>query len=386
MSIYLNNAATTWPKPKEVADSVYDFMVNQGANVARGAATERDLASLDNVFSCRLAIAELMGGYDKANPKYVTFTPNITESINTILKGIIKPEMRIVTTSMEHNAVVRPLRRLEDTGVKAEYIQCSMKGYLSPTSLDIALQEKTDLVIMSHCSNVCGSLNDIEKIAEVCAKHKVPLVIDSAQTAGIIPINIADLGLSALCFTGHKGLFGPQGVGGIVWSPKFAELCEPLIDGGTGSFSHEEHQPTQLPDKFESGTPPLPAIAGLLASVNWIKKTGMTEIREKEEKLGQRLEDGLRKIKGLRIAGPAEEDKKLPVYAINIKNKDNAIMAAELSNTYEIESRPGLHCAPLAHKTLGTFPEGALRLSPSYFNTEEEIDKTIEALDKLAKE
>ena len=271
MSIYLNNAATTWPKPQIVPEAIYDFIVNRGANVARGSASTRDIQSLDNVFTCRQKLAELLGGYKKHVPRFITLTSNITESINIIIKGFLQPGMRVITTSMEHNAVVRPLRRAEKEGVFVSVIQCSLKGYLDPVLLRKNLSEGADLAIINHCSNVSGSLQNIYDVAEVCKASNVPLVVDCAQTAGIVKISAEDLGAAALCFTGHKGLFGPQGTGGIVWDPEFAKRCTPLYEGGTGSLSHEEFQPSQMPDKFEAGTPNLPGITGLLASLEWIE-------------------------------------------------------------------------------------------------------------------
>lgn len=385
MSIYLNNAATTWPKPQCVADVVYDFIANRGANLARGSASMRDIQSLDNVFTCRQKLAELFGGYEKCDPRFITLTSNITESINIIIKGFLKPGMRAVTSSMEHNSVLRPLRRAENEGVALDIIQCSLKGYLDPAVLKKNISGGADIAIINHCSNVSGSLQNIQDIAEVCRASNVPLVVDCAQTAGIIGISAQDLGASALCFTGHKGLFGPQGTGGIVWNPEFAKKCSPLFEGGTGSISHEEYQPSQMPDKFEAGTPNLPGIAGLLASVEWIGNEGMDKIRKHEDRLGKMLEEGLMKIDRLRMIGPGSGDSRLPVYSVNIKEKDNAKLARDLSDIYGIETRPGLHCAPLAHRTLGTFPEGSLRISPGYFNTEDDIYLIVGALTELAK-
>lgn len=385
MSIYLNNAATTWPKPQPVPDAIYDFIANRGANVARGSASMRDIQSLDNVFTCRQKLAELLGGYEKCDPRFITLTSNITESINIIIKGFLKPGMRAVTSSMEHNSVLRPLRRAENDGIALDIIQCSLKGYLDPVLLRKTLSEGADIAIINHCSNVSGSLQDIQNIAEVCRGSNVPLVIDCAQTAGIVGISAHDLGAAAVCFTGHKGLFGPQGTGGIVWDPEFAKRCSPLFEGGTGSVSHEEFQPSQMPDKFEAGTPNLPGIVGLLASVEWIEKEGIDKIKEHEDCLGKKLEEGLMKINGLRIIGPGQDDPRLPVYSVNIKGMDNAELARDLSDIYGIETRPGLHCAPLAHRTLGTFPEGALRISPGYFNTADDIDCTLSAMAELAK-
>ena len=385
MSIYLNNAATTWPKPASVAAAVCEFITERGANAARGAASRRDIESLDEIYCCRKKLAQLFGGWEKQNAKYVTLTANVTESLNIVIKGFLKDGMRVVTSSMEHNAVMRPLRAVEADGVKVGVVQCSLKGYLAPRSLASELDQGADLAIISHCSNVSGSLQNLEAIAEVCREKRVPLVVDCAQTGGVVPIDAEGLGLAALCFTGHKGLFGPQGTGGIVWQPEFAEKCSSFIEGGTGSLSQDEHQPRMMPDKFEAGTPNLPGLAGLLASLTWLEKTGLHEIRDREDYLGIRLEAGLRKIKGLRILGPAAGDPRLSVFGVNIDGKDNAELARDLVDRYGIETRPGLHCAPSAHKTLGSFPAGALRLSPGWFNTEEEIDAAIAALTELAK-
>lgn len=383
--VYMNNAATTWPKPQEVPDAVYAFMTRDGANASRGSASERDIKSLDILFTARMKAASLFGGYAKANPKYVTLTSNVTHSLNVVIKGFVKSGMRVVTTSMEHNSVVRPLRELQQNGVAVEVIQASLRGYVDPKKFSEAALEHTDLAVVSHCSNVCGSVQPIEEIAEICAKRGIPLVVDCAQTGGVLPINASELGLAALCFTGHKGLFGPQGTGGIVWKPEFAEMCSPFIVGGTGSLSHEETQPDVMPDKFEAGTMNLPGFSGLDAALDWIDRTGIDAIREREEKLGARLEEGLLSIKGLRLLGSVRgEAPRLPVYAFNIDGKDNGEFANDLSMTYGIEGRPGLHCSPLAHRTLGTFPEGALRLSPGYYTTEDEIDYTIESIRALA--
>lgn len=383
--VYMNNAATTWPKPQEVPDAVYAFMTRDGANASRGSASERDIKSLDILFTARMKAASLFGGYAKANPKYVTLTSNVTHSLNVVIKGFVKSGMRVVTTSMEHNSVVRPLRELQQNDVAVEVIQASLRGYVDPKKFSEAALERTDLAVVSHCSNVCGSVQPIEEIAEICEKRGIPLVVDCAQTGGVLPINASELGLAALCFTGHKGLFGPQGTGGIVWKPEFAQACSPFIVGGTGSLSHEETQPEVMPDKFEAGTMNLPGFAGLDAALNWIDRTGIDAIREREEKLGARLEEGLLSIKGLRLLGSARgEAPRLPVYAFNVDGKDNGEFANDLSMTYGIEGRPGLHCSPLAHRTLGTFPEGALRLSPGYYTTEDEIDYTIESIRALA--
>ena len=387
MSIYFNNAATTWPKPDCVARAMSGFLGSGGANLGRGTASARDLGTMDLVLECRERVARLLGGYENASPVYVTFTANVTESLNIVLKGFLKPGMRAVTTSMEHNAVTRPLRHLEKNGVELKILPCDRQGYLDPEKLAAALDaKKADLVVLSHCSNVCGSVQDLEAFAAVCRERSVRLVVDTAQTAGLIPLNAAALGLAALCFTGHKGLMGPQGMGGIVWQPEFARLCEPLVEGGTGSFSHVETQPEAMPDRFESGTGNLPGIAGLNAALKWIEERGVDAIRAHENELGSRFLAGLKKLDGLILYGLPEmvDKKRLSVFAVNFEGVDNGILAAELSSR-GLETRPGLQCSPWGHRTLGCFPLGALRLSLGCFITSAQVDEALQILaDSLA--
>lgn len=382
---YLNNAATTWPKPSCVATAMAAFLEGRGANLARGSASRRDLSTLDMVTTCRMGIASLFGGPD-ADPRNVTFTANVTESLNIVLKGFLKPGMRVATSSMEHNAVMRPLRRLESEGVSVTVMPCTAEGVLEPGTLAGALEKGLDLVVLSHASNVCGTVQDLDRLAPLCASAGVPLVLDTAQTAGVIPVDAKGWNLAACCFTGHKGLLGPQGTGGILWREDFASECRPLIEGGTGSFSHEEIQPSVLPDKFEAGTPNLPGLAGLLAALDWLKETGIGPIRRKEDELGERLLTGLLEIPGISFYGRRTMESRLPVFALNLANLDNGRAALELSDRWGIETRPGLHCAPTAHRTLGSFPQGALRISPGFFNTEDEIDLCLEAVGILARE
>ncbi|WP_286953387.1 MULTISPECIES: aminotransferase class V-fold PLP-dependent enzyme [Aminobacterium] len=388
MSIYLNNAATSWPKPHMVPQAMYDFMVNSGANLARGTAAKRDLGTMDLVLNCRELLAEFFHGYEDADPRYVTFTSNITESLNIVLKGYLKPGMKVLTSSMEHNASMRPLRRLEQRGVHITVLPCDMEGVLSLRDLDKVLKEDSfDLMIITHASNVCGTVQDISGIARLCREAGVPLVVDSAQTAGVLPIHVSDLGLAALCFTGHKGLMGPQGTGGIIWKPDFAEKVEWFIEGGTGSFSHLELQPDSMPDKFEAGTPNLPGIAGLRAALQWLVKEGPEKIHARETQLGLRFIEGVKKIPGVILAGKQTMEGRLPVFPLNFTGRDHAIVAAELVERAGIETRPGLHCAPVAHKTLGTDTMGgALRISIGYFNTEEDIDCCLETLASILAE
>ncbi len=381
MRVYMNNAATSWPKPDVVAQAMSDFLINGGANLGRGTASAKDLSTMNMVLSCREKAAQLLGGHEEGHPALVTFTNNVTESLNIVLKGYLKAGMRVLTSSMEHNAVIRPLRHLEETlGLELEIIPCDGRGFLDPSSLKEALERKrADLAVFSHCSNVCGTLQDLEALASICAGFQVPLVVDSAQTAGVVPIDTQGLNLAALCFTGHKGLMGPQGTGGILWRRDFAEACEPFVEGGTGSFSHVELQPQAMPDKFESGTLNLPGIAGLCAALQWIQSTGMEAIHRWEMDLGGRLLEGLRRVPGLKLSGIDGMEGRLPVFALNFQGIDNGVLGGELS-ALGVDVRPGLQCSPWGHRTLGTFPEGALRISPGYFNSSDDVDRTLEAL------
>ena len=371
---YLNNAATTWPKPKSVIDAMSDFMLNCGANSSRGTSSERDMTSMNLILDCRINLAELFGGYDNHNPLLVTFTSNITEALNFVLRGFLKPGMKVLTTSMEHNAVMRPLRDLEKMGVKVDVVNLSVSARHLPLE-----RGDYDLMVMSHASNVSGTVQPLKEIAEICKKNNIPLVVDSAQTAGILDINVTELNLAALCFTGHKGLMAPQGTGGIIWNPDFASRVKPIITGGTGSFSHLEIQPDEMPDKFESGTPNLPGIAGLNAALDWLNQTGIKNIAKREAEIGKYFLDKLLTIDDLILTGNYDMNNRVSVFSFNIKNFDNGILADELSRA-GFETRPGLHCSPQAHKTLGTFPDGALRVSPGFFTQEFEIDKFFDAL------
>ena len=380
MAVYLNNAATTWPKPEIVADSMRNFLINGGANSSRGTSSARDMSTMNLILDCRIKLAELFNGYDNRNPLLITFTANITESLNIVLRGFLRPGMSVLTSSMEHNAVMRPLRALESKGVKLDILQADSTGSLSPDDLSAKLADNVyDLAVFSHASNVSGTLQDISLLAEICRKNNLPLVLDSAQTAGLIDIDAEELNLAALCFTGHKSLMGPQGTGGIVWNPDFAARVEPIITGGTGSYSHLEIQPEDLPDKFESGTPNLPGIAGLNAALGWLNETGINNIANKEREIGAYFLERLKTFNDVILTGKSDMNNRLPVFAFNVKDIDNGILADELSCA-GFETRPGLHCAPIAHKTLNTFPQGALRVSPGYFTSIDEIDAFFAAL------
>lgn len=387
MSVYLNNGATTWPKPSCVPEAINQFILGRGANLARGSSSGRDIDTLDLVTSTRQKLARFFGGFRKSDPRYVTFTGNVTESLNIVLKGYLSPGHHVATTSMEHNAVMRPLRRLESEGIRLTVLECDPRGFLDPNDLESLLaREKVDMFVLSHASNVCGSIQPLAEVASICSRAGIPCVLDSAQTAGVCPIDVESLGVSACCFTGHKGMMGPQGIGGIVWEPGFASKVSPLIEGGTGSFSDEERQPEKLPDRFEAGTPNLPGIAGLSAAVDWICETGIYAISANENRLGTRFFEGINGISGLVTYGLPAGEGRLPVFAMNFSGIDNGTAAMELSDRWGIETRPGLHCAPRAHRTLGSYPAGALRVSIGYFNTEQEVDMAVKAIITIARE
>ncbi|MDR1732231.1 MAG: aminotransferase class V-fold PLP-dependent enzyme [Synergistaceae bacterium] len=422
MSVYLNNAATTWPKPPCVSRAVADFIISGGASLARGTASERDMKTLSLVLECRILLARRFGGFENGDPRYVTFCSGVTEALNLVLKGFLSfcssrrsshegRPLRVLSSQMEHNAVVRPLRGLERQGVRTEFLPCDPDGFLRPETVKEALAaEKADLMVLSHASNVCGTIQPLPDIAELCGAFDVPLVVDAAQTAGALSFGnsfekegepdfrAADWNLAALCFTGHKGLMGPQGTGGVLWRPDFAERTAPLVEGGTGSFSQVEFQPSDMPDKFEAGTPNLPGIAGLYASLLWLEETGVKTVERREREMGERLLEGLKEIDGAVLGGRSSMEGRLPVFSVNFRepdvfNKsgefgefvDNGVLADRLSQE-GFETRPGLHCAPLAHRTLGTFPQGSLRVSPGYFNEPEDIDAFLEAVKRCIRE
>ena len=404
LEVYLNNAATSYPKPDIIGEEMIKFVKNFGTNLGRGSSGERDISTMQLVFECRENIAGFFSAVkekakdtsrkERIEPRFVTFTSNATESLNIVLKGYLlkKSGMRVLTSGIEHNAVIRPLRRLEALKmIKVDVAECSGYGELYPETVAKMLKKsKYNLVVISHASNVCGTIQDIAEISSICNEAGVPIIIDAAQTAGIIPIDVNYLGLAALCFTGHKGMMGPQGTGGIVWGNapdgmNFSSKVMPLIEGGTGSFSHMETQPDEMPDKFESGTLNLPGIAGLNAAINWINEKGMEKISAYENELGELLLRELQEIP-LHVYGKQEMGGRLPVFSFNLidgdKLYDNGILAAKLSEM-GFAARPGLHCSPLAHKTLGSFPGGSLRVSPGYFNTREDIVGFVSALKKF---
>lgn len=380
LKLYLDNAATSYPKPQSVYTAVLNYMTNIGANPGRGGHS----CSLEGgrlVYNCREAIMELFN-FDKV--ENVIFTQNITASLNILLKSTIKEGWHIITTSMEHNSVLRPLNSLHNLkGVEVDTLECSSDGILDLNLLKSTIKENTKLIILSHASNVIGSIQPIEEIGKICKQKNIHLILDSAQTAGVLDLDFYKLNLSALAFTGHKGLLGPQGTGGFLISDKLNEEASSYIEGGTGSLSESIIQPHFLPDKFESGTLNTPGIAGLLEGVKFIKAEGLSTIREKEEFLTSRFIDGLRNIKDIKVYGVNSSKKMTSTISINTDKINNAELSYILDSEYGIMTRTGLHCAPLAHKTIGTFPIGTLRFSFGYFNDSKDVDYALYSLNNI---
>lgn len=382
MKIYLDNAATTYPKPPEVYSSVLNYMMNIGANPGRGGSSST-LEGSRIVYQARELLANFFN-FEKA--ENVIFTSNITASLNILIKGAAKKGWHIITTSMEHNSVLRPLSGLESNDIiDLDIIPCSKEGLIDLEVFKSKIRENTKLVVLSHSSNLIGTIQPIEEIGRICKAHNIYFIIDSAQTAGIIPLDFKKLSLSALAFTGHKGLLGPQGIGGFLISDELNEEAVPFIEGGTGSLSESIMQPAFLPDKFESGTMNTPAIAGLFEGINFINREGISSIREKEEYLTSKFIEGVLNMKDMILYGIKDSKKMTSAVSINSTKINNAELGYILDSDYGIITRTGLHCAPLAHKTIGTFPEGTLRFSFGFFNDIKDVNYTLQSLSNILK-
>jgi cysteine desulfurase family protein len=378
--IYLDNAATSWPKPEETWQAMEHFTRSIGANPGRSG-HRLSIEAGRILIEAREALAELFGIDD---PLRLVFTRNATESLNLAICGIIKPGDHCVTTSMEHNSVMRPLRALEKKGLELTVVPCSPLGELDPQEVEKAIKKNTRLITLTHASNVVGTLMPVAEVGKIAHDHGVPLCIDAAQTAGAYPIDREAMRIDLLAFTGHKSLCGPQGTGGLYIREGLEEMIDPLIRGGTGSRSEFQEQPDFMPDKYESGTPNTVGIAGLGAGVRFCLAQGVARIRAKEEGLTSMLIEGLGAIPNCVLYGCGDAERQIAVVAFNIHDRTPSEVTMELDEEFNIMSRPGLHCAPAAHQTIGTFPQGTVRLSAGYFTTEEDIGFAIEAVGKIA--
>jgi cysteine desulfurase family protein len=376
--LYLDNAATSFPKAPGVVEAVAGFLSNIGCNINRGLYTS-SFEAANTVYETRELLCSM---FNFPKPENVIFTKNITESLNVILKGLLKPGDHVIVSSMEHNAVMRPLASLAKNGVEISTILCNNKGELRARDLCLHIRPCTKAVIMTHASNVSGTILPIEEVGKLCREHNLFFIVDCAQTAGFSTIDFANLKADALAFTGHKGLLGPQGIGGFYLNDKLASFVEPLIEGGTGSSSDSVFQPIYMPDRFEAGTLNLPGIYGLNASLKYLISEGITTIREKELHLVHRFIEEVQNIPGVQLIGPKVLQDRTAVASLNLPHLDNADVSHQLFKNFGIMTRCGLHCAPSAHHTLGTFPHGTLRFSFSHFNTFQDVDFAINSLKK----
>lgn len=383
-AIYLDNASTTFPKPKAVPEAMYHYMTRSGSNINRGC-YDRAYAVEELVYETRQMLCSLFGGEDCRN---VAFTKNVTESLNVILKGLLKPGDHVLVSSMEHNAVMRPLVQLEKQGISFSRIPCRRDGSLILEEMAPLVKKETRAVVMTHASNVCGTMMPYEQVGAFCRERGLLFIADTAQTAGVWPLDMERMKIDALAFTGHKGLLGPQGIGGFLLGEKLLPQMESLIAGGTGSISHTEVMPDFMPDRFEAGTMNLPGIVGLHAGLVWIRETGMEQIRSHELALTRQFLEGLKSMdpyeKRLRVVGKKDTEGRTGVVSVQTVRRELAQTAYELDVQYGIMTRVGLHCAPSAHQTLGTFPTGTIRFSFGWWNTREEAALALQALDELS--
>ena len=378
--IYFDNGSTSYPKAPGVSDAVKFYMDEVGANVNRGG-YDTAYSAEDVIMETRETLQKLFHFTGKT--RNVIFTPNITYSLNMIIKGWFKPGDHVLVSSMEHNAMMRPLTQMTQYGVTFDRIPCTQEGYLMTDEIEKMIRPNTKGIMMLHGSNVCGALMPLKQVGDICHKHGIKFVVDAAQTAGVFPIDMEEMHIDALAFTGHKSLLGPQGIGGFLLTDEMAAQVDALISGGTGSISDSEEQPSFLPDKYESGTPNLPGIFGLHASLQYIMKEGMENIRTRELELAEAFMEKVKSLPGVRVVGPQTMENRAPVVSLDFTDRDNAEVAFALESEYGIATRCGLHCAPNAHKTLGTYPQGTVRFSLGHQNTMEEVEKVAGAIEEI---
>lgn len=379
MEVYLDNASTSFPKPKVMADAMYDYIINVGGNSGRGNYSN-SYESNKLILLTREKIADFFN-YNKS--ENVIFTNNITSSLNILIKGILKQNYHVISTTLEHNSVLRPLFECSNLlNVNVDLVNSSKDGFINPIDIKNKINKNTKLVIISHASNVVGSIQNIEEIGAICKENNIFFIIDTAQTAGMIKVDMQRCNANAIAFTGHKSLLGPQGIGGFIIDDSLNDECSSILSGGTGSLSHSLNQPNFLPDKFECGTLNSPGIVGLSNSIDFINKEGLETIYSKNFYLRSKLYEGMLNIDGIKLYGNTDFSKYTTCISFNYKSFD----PAEVSYFLEcngIKTRSGLHCAPLAHKSIESYPGGTIRFSLGYFNTEEEIDYTLSILNNI---
>jgi cysteine desulfurase / selenocysteine lyase len=374
MTIYLDNAATTFPKPEQVYRAVEYGLTGIGVAPGRGS-YRRGVASARLVFEAREAIAELIGAKDSSR---IVFTHSATEALNLAVTGLLKPGDHVVSTTMEHNSLLRPLHRAAEGGVEVTWVAGDRAGFVSADSMAAAIRPDTRLVALSHCSNVTGTIQPITEIGTLARRAGALFLVDAAQSAGILPLHVVEMGIDLLAAPGHKGLFGVPGTG-FLYIAEGVSLT-PLLVGGSGAHSTGPEQPSTMPERFESGTLNTPGIAGLKAGVEFILETGLAAIRARERALTDRLLDGLRVMPGVTIHGPMAAGERVGVVSFTVTDRDPAEIGYLLDRDYDISVRTGLHCAYSAHQTIGTFPAGTVRVSPGFFNADGDPDAFLTAL------
>lgn len=379
-TVYLDNAATSFPKPPAVGARMREYVDEVGASVNRGSYEAAQRAELVTL-RLRQRLCALFGF---ADPSHVILTPGNTWGLNMLLLGALRPGDHVMVSVMEHNAVMRPLTQLARRGVAFDRIPCDAEGRLQTGRIEAMLRPNTRLVLLAHASNVSGTVQDAAVVGEICAARGIPFALDAAQTAGHIPLDFAALHLSALSVPAHKGLMGPQGIGALLLRSDFAKTLEPIVSGGTGSVSDSEDIPLYLPDRFEPGTPNLPGIYGWEAALEYLEDVTVEAVAAHDRALSARLMGGLRDVPGVSLIGPDTTEGRVGVFSLDFPGKDNAEIAARLEEDFGILTRCGLHCAPSAHRTLGTFPRGTVRLSLGWFNTEADIDRALQAVKALS--
>lgn len=376
--IYLDNAATTLQKPPQVIEAVAEAMYSLG-NSARGTSSG-SLKASRTVYEARVKIAELLGC---PNADHVVFTCNSTEALNIAINGTIFPGDHVISTDLEHNSVLRPLYRLEaEQGVELSFVPADANGYVSYDDFEALIRPNTKVIVCNHASNLTGGMIDLARVSRIARQKGILLIADASQTAGCIPVDMGRLGADILCFTGHKGLLGPQGTGGMCIREGVA--IRPLKVGGTGVHSYSKEQPSEYPTRLEAGTLNSHGIAGLSAAVDFIRETGISTISLKENALMRRFYEGVVQIEGVTVYGDFSASQRTAIVALNIRDYDSGAVSDELSEKYDIATRPGAHCAPRLHRALGTKAQGAVRFSFSWFNTEAEIDEAIRAVEELS--
>lgn len=378
--LYFDNGATTFPKPEIVYNSIMTAMREYGANPGRSG-HKLALRASRGIFDTRESLCKL---FNIKNPMNIVLTFNATESLNIGIKGVLKPGDHVITTTMEHNSVLRPITYMGKYGIESTIVEADSKGRINPKDIESAIKKNTKLIVTTHVSNLTGTIMPIEDIGIIAKNHGVIYMVDAAQSAGVYDIDIQKLNIDILAFPGHKGLLGPQGTGGL-YVREGLDL-EGFMQGGTGSASHSLIQPDIYPDKLESGTSNAPGIIGLGAGINYILEKGIHNIREHEENVTTHFIEEALKIEGLKLYGPLTKEEQGAVVALNIKDADSSEISYILDQEYDIAVRPGLHCAPLAHRTIGSLEQGAVRFSFGIFNTHDEIEFAIKALKEIAKE